>query len=90
MALPINPYIAGNPVGGSPAFIGRADVLREVLRMTLSVAVGVAGSLAGVVEKSLKNGQPSWLARGTFVALALSHAFLIWFSFLGGWRVFAS
>ena len=27
-----NPYVAGNPVGGSNAFIGRADVLREVLR----------------------------------------------------------
>ena len=27
-----NPYIAGNPVGGSGAFIGRSDVLREVLR----------------------------------------------------------
>ncbi len=31
--LPINPYIAGNPVGGSPAFVGRADVLREALRV---------------------------------------------------------
>jgi len=29
----MNPYVAGNPVGGSPAFIGRADVLREVLRV---------------------------------------------------------
>jgi hypothetical protein len=28
-----NPYIAGNPVGGQAAFIGRADVLRDVLRM---------------------------------------------------------
>lgn len=25
-----NPYIAGNPVGGGKAFIGRADVLRDV------------------------------------------------------------
>ena len=31
--IPINPYIAGNPVGGGEAFIGRADVLREVVRM---------------------------------------------------------
>jgi branched-chain amino acid transport system substrate-binding protein len=29
----LNPYIAGNPVGGGGAFIGRADVLREVLRV---------------------------------------------------------
>ena len=28
-----NPYIAGNPVGGGEAFIGRADVLRDVLRV---------------------------------------------------------
>ena len=33
MGIPLNPYIAGNPVGDSPAFIGRADVLREVLRI---------------------------------------------------------
>jgi predicted AAA+ superfamily ATPase len=30
---PNNPYVAGNPVGGSEAFIGRADVLREVVRV---------------------------------------------------------
>ena len=28
-----NPYIAGNPVGGSKAFIGRMDVLKDVLRI---------------------------------------------------------
>lgn len=28
----LNPYIAGNPVGGGEAFIGRADVLHEVVR----------------------------------------------------------
>ncbi|MFQ5812439.1 MAG: hypothetical protein ACE5I2_04500 [Anaerolineae bacterium] len=33
MAIPLNPYVAGNPVGDSPAFIGRADVLREVVRL---------------------------------------------------------
>jgi hypothetical protein len=31
--MKLNPYIAGNPVGGGEAFIGRADVLREVLRV---------------------------------------------------------
>jgi hypothetical protein len=30
MPLPLNPYIAGNPVGDGPAFIGRADILRKV------------------------------------------------------------
>ena len=34
--LPQNPYIAGNPVGGSQAFVGRADVLRAVLRVLKS------------------------------------------------------
>ena len=29
----LNPYVAGNPVGGSKAFVGRADVLRSVLRV---------------------------------------------------------
>jgi tetratricopeptide (TPR) repeat protein len=33
MVFPVNPYIAGNPVGDSPAFVGRADVLRDVLRV---------------------------------------------------------
>lgn len=32
-AMPRNPYVAGNPVGDSPAFVGRADVLRSVLRV---------------------------------------------------------
>jgi tetratricopeptide (TPR) repeat protein len=30
---PINPYIVGNPVGNSPAFVGRDDVLQKVLRV---------------------------------------------------------
>ena len=32
MTLPSNPYIAGDPVSGQARFIGRADVLRDVLR----------------------------------------------------------
>jgi tetratricopeptide (TPR) repeat protein len=31
--FPQNPYVAGNPVGDSAAFVGRADVLQEVLRV---------------------------------------------------------
>lgn len=34
--MKLNPYIAGNPVGGGEAFIGRADVLRDVLRVLKS------------------------------------------------------
>jgi predicted AAA+ superfamily ATPase len=36
MPVPTNPYVAGNPVGNSSAFVGREDVLREVLRMLRS------------------------------------------------------
>ena len=31
--MPESPYRAGNPVGGSPAFVGREDILRRVLRV---------------------------------------------------------
>ena len=31
MEKPLNPYVIGNSVGNSSAFVGRADVLREVL-----------------------------------------------------------
>jgi len=33
MTMLTNPYIAGNPVGNTPSFVGRDDVLREVLRV---------------------------------------------------------
>jgi branched-chain amino acid transport system substrate-binding protein len=33
MKLLTNPYIAGNPVGNTDAFVGRDDILREVLRV---------------------------------------------------------
>jgi len=36
MTTPINPYVAGNPVGDSPAFIGRAAVLRVLRRLATS------------------------------------------------------
>lgn len=36
MPIPLNPYIAGNPVGNTPAFVGREDVLRETLRVLAS------------------------------------------------------
>ena len=33
MLFSTNPYVAGNPVGDSPAFVGRADILRKVLQV---------------------------------------------------------
>ncbi|OAD20476.1 membrane protein, partial [Candidatus Thiomargarita nelsonii] len=73
--------------------------------MTGSVMVGVVSAVAGVVaffmilfgeiaieetiKESLKTGTPSLLARLAFLLLLAAHLFLIWFSFLGGWRLFA-
>jgi tetratricopeptide (TPR) repeat protein len=34
--LPLNPYVAGNPVGGHEAFVGRADILHAVTRILAS------------------------------------------------------
>jgi hypothetical protein len=33
MPHPINPYIAGDPVGNRTAFVGRADIVRDVVQM---------------------------------------------------------
>ena len=56
--------------------------------VAVSVASGVAVSVADGVEKSLKTRHSSWLSWWAFGALPLAHAFLIWFSFLGGWQMF--
>ena len=40
--MPLNPYVAGNPVGDSPAFIGRAATL-----MGVTASVSAASSPAG-------------------------------------------
>lgn len=50
MTIPLNPYVAGNPVGDSPAFIGRADVLREVQRnVRLAYSKAEAQDLPGSI-----------------------------------------
>jgi tetratricopeptide (TPR) repeat protein len=36
LPVKVNPYIAGNPVGAGSAFVGRADVSREVARVAAS------------------------------------------------------
>jgi tetratricopeptide (TPR) repeat protein len=60
-----NPYIAGNSVGGSPAFVGRADILqdvRQVLRHRQENAIVLYGqrrvgktSVLKELEAELKN-----------------------------------
>ena len=34
--VPVNPYVAGKPVGGSKAFVGRVNILRDVMRILRS------------------------------------------------------
>jgi hypothetical protein len=41
------------------------------------------------VEDGLRIGRPFWMARVILGILVLVYVFLIWFSFLGGWRVLA-
>jgi tetratricopeptide (TPR) repeat protein len=80
-------------------------ILLTMLPLAFVVACGVAGGQWGGLifvgafvialrtvnesNDSLETGRPSWRARGALVVLLLAHAFIIWFSFLGGWQVFA-
>lgn len=53
-----------------------------------SMAIFMPVVVADGVEESLKTGTPSWLARLAFLLLIVAHLFLIYFCFLGGWRLF--
>lgn len=57
--------------------------------VALGVALGVAEGVAEGVEKSIEAGQASWLTRGALLALVLAYAFIIWFAFLGGYKVWS-
>ncbi len=61
------------------------DVLTNCI--TLAALLRAIDRGLDFVGKSLKTGHPSWLARGYYGALVLAHIILVWFSFLGGWRV---
>ncbi len=72
--------------------VGRMVVLRIASVTAIITAIIVTGSIAfGVAtstKKGLETGRPSSLTQVAFVLLMLAHVFIIWFSFLGGWRVF--
>jgi hypothetical protein len=70
------------PTGTVSAIAGGLAFLVAFMTRLITVPI------VRVVEVSLGTGNPSWLARGVFVVLVLGYAFLIWFSFLGGWQVF--
>jgi len=52
------------------------------------VGLGMFFYMENLVKKSLKTSTPSWLARFAFLLLVVAHIGLIWFCFLGGWRLF--
>jgi len=64
------------------------------IAITVAVPVVVFGVMIGmytigiVVKNSLKTGTPSWIGRLAFFLLVTSHMFLIYYCFLGGWRLF--
>jgi serine/threonine protein kinase len=73
------------------------------LVVAVVVAGGVAGVVAflvtlfglgfgeefiGTVKESLRTGTPSWIGSFAFVLLVVAHLFLIYYCFLGGWRLF--
>jgi hypothetical protein len=59
-----------------------------VLVLVLVLAIGLPIGLEKPVQKSLETGRASWVARGAFGLLVAANAFLVWYSYLGGWRVF--
>jgi hypothetical protein len=50
----------------------------------VGMTVKVMTSVGEEVQESSRTGHPFWVARVVFGALVLVHAFLVWFSFLGG------
>jgi preprotein translocase subunit Sss1 len=78
---------------GLVAYSAFGDLLTGVVRIAALGAVFVAvGFMIFLIVrdlgKSISTGQPSWLAHTTFGILVITYVFLIWFSFLGGWRIF--
>jgi hypothetical protein len=56
--------------------------------VTLLLMQAANRSLANRIEGHVEMGHSSWLMRGVFGLLMLIYVWLIWFSFLGGWRTF--
>jgi hypothetical protein len=66
--------------------LGLAVVLMGVPAAGLAVVLPVG--LANAVKESLKTGRASWKTKGAFGLLVAAYAFLVWYSYLGGWRMF--
>jgi serine/threonine protein kinase len=66
-----------------------AGAVAVAIAIAAGVVAGVMASVKKVVEDSLETGEPSIIARIAFIALLLSHAFILFYSLLGGWRFFS-
>jgi hypothetical protein len=91
-------------VAGSVAFLIWATFILWIITMFLADIVAslvllvmflvtfliplVMFLVIGITEESLKTGTPFWLARLAFLLLIAAHLFLIYYCFLGGWRLF--
>jgi fructose-1,6-bisphosphatase/inositol monophosphatase family enzyme len=78
-------FSVGGVVAGVVAFVVAGVVAFVVVG---GISYGVASVAAGGLEGSFKEGRRSWLTVACGVALVAAYAFLVWFCFLGGWRVF--
>lgn len=70
---------------GLGATKGVADLVVNLV--LVGIAIKTAFSMGEGVQASLKIGHPFWTTRAALSTLVLVHVFLVWFSFLGGWRV---
>ncbi|MEE8389756.1 MAG: hypothetical protein V3S14_03035 [Anaerolineae bacterium] len=70
------------------AGLGAAQGVEDLVANLVMVGITVkaAFSVAEGVQASLTIGHPFWTMRAAFGILVLVHVFLVWFSFLGGWR----
>ncbi len=78
---------------GLVAYSAFGNMLTGVARIAaLGAVLVVVGFITFLIARNLvrsvATGRPSWLAHGIFGVLVITYAFLIWFSFLGGWRIF--
>ncbi len=67
-----------------PTVLVIGPILFGIVLVTIFLANLLVTFLVSRIEKKMGVGQTSSLMRWAFVALILSYAFLIWFSFLGG------
>lgn len=90
-AVSVAPVVPGGVPNIVPLFVASIATIvagRSVFLMAFILQIVVVGQVQKAVQETLKTGRPSWIAQGAFGVLVVTYAFLIWFSFLGGWRGF--